>query len=223
MKTPSFSGAARVSHECRSGVHPLHRSIRSKRYRNYSLSVYHLGDAVQHLGRYFVPNVNDNIIIPGGAVFSLIFIWVAAHVGATVASVVNVPPLLGMLLSGLLLRNVPGGLVEALPNEWSSATRAAGLSVILMRSGLELDLVAFKRVGLACGRGCGDAGLSEAIATGFVATALFDLSVPLGLSLGFILAAVSPAVVVGGMFDLQARGWDGVERYSEFSRRSGVV
>ena len=159
------------------------------------------------LGDILLPNVNDNIIIPGGAVFSLIFIWVAAHVGATVAKFVNVPPLLGMLLSGLLLRNVPGGLVEALPNEWSSATRAAGLSVILMRSGLELDLVAFKRVGLAAARLTVMPGLSEAIATGFVATALFDLSVPLGLSLGFILAAVSPAVVVGGMFDLQARGY----------------
>ena len=46
--------------------------------------------------------------------FSLIFIWAAAHVGATLAKLINVPPLLGMLLSGLCLRNVPGGLVEAL-------------------------------------------------------------------------------------------------------------
>ena len=82
------------------------------------------------LGDILLPNVNDNIIIPGGAVFSLIFIWVAAHVGATVAKFVNVPPLLGMLLSGLLLRNVPGGLVEALPNEWSSATRAERVVVV---------------------------------------------------------------------------------------------
>ena len=161
------------------------------------------------LGDVLLPNVNQNnvVVIPGGAVFSLIFIWAAAHVGATLAKLINVPPLLGMLLSGLCLRNVPGGLVEALPKEWSSATRAAGLSVILMRSGLELDLVAFKRVGLAAARLTVMPGLSEAIVTGFVATALFNLSVPLGLSLGFILAAVSPAVVVGGMFDLQARGY----------------
>jgi NhaP-type Na+/H+ or K+/H+ antiporter len=163
------------------------------------------------LGDILLPNVNseekDNIVIPGGAVFSLIFIWAAAHVGATMAKFMNVPPLLGMLLSGLCLRNVPGGLVEALPKEWSSATRAAGLSVILMRSGLELDLVAFKRVGLAAARLTVMPGLSEAVVTGLVATALFNLSVPLGLSLGFILAAVSPAVVVGGMFDLQARGY----------------
>ena len=54
-----------------------------------------------------------------------------------------------------------------------------------MRSGLELDLVAFKRVGLAAARLTVMPGLSEAIVTGFVATALFNLSVPLGLSLGF--------------------------------------
>ena len=143
------------------------------------------------LGDVLLPNVNQNnvVVIPGGAVFSLIFIWAVAHVGATLAKLINVPPLLGMLLSGLCLRNVPGGLVEALPKEWSSATRAAGLSVILMRSGLELDLVAFKRVGLAAARLTVMPGLSEAIVTGFVATALFNLSVPLGLSLGFILAA----------------------------------
>ena len=164
------------------------------------------------LGEVFLPHTtkmkNDTeIIIPGGAVFSLIFIWAAAHIGASIAKFANVPPLLGMLLSGLLVRNVPGDLVESLPNEWSSATRAAGLSVILMRSGLELDLEAFQRVGLAAARLTVLPGVSEAILTGFVATALFNVSIPLGLCLGFILAAVSPAVVVGGMFDLQARGY----------------
>jgi hypothetical protein len=47
----------------------------------------------------------------------------------------------------MLLRNMPGDLVEDLPKEWSGAIRSAGLSVILMRSGLELDLDAFKKVG----------------------------------------------------------------------------
>ena len=58
----------------------------------------------------------------------------------------KLPSLLGMLLAGMVLRNLPGDLVEDLPDGWSSAIRSAGLSVILMRSGLELDLNAFKQV-----------------------------------------------------------------------------
>jgi hypothetical protein len=48
------------------------------------------------LGDVLLPNVNQNnvVVIPGGAVFSLIFIWAAAHVGATLAKLINVPPLL---------------------------------------------------------------------------------------------------------------------------------
>ena len=50
-----------------------------------------------------------------------------------------------MLLAGVVLRNIPGTPVEGLPREWSSAIRAAGLSIILIRSGLELDFAAFKK------------------------------------------------------------------------------
>ena len=51
-----------------------------------------------------------------------------------------------MLISGIVLRNLPGGVLDAFPDSWSSGVRAAGLSVILMRSGLELDWPAFKEV-----------------------------------------------------------------------------
>ena len=50
-------------------------------------------------------------------------------------------------------------------------------------------------------------GASEALVCGAVATLIFGMHLTLGLSLGFILGAVSPAVVVLGMFDLQSRGF----------------
>lgn len=50
-------------------------------------------------------------------------------------------------------------------------------------------------------------GIAEAVVVCGMAVALFGMPVPLGLTLGFILAAVSPAVVVTGMFDLQTRGY----------------
>lgn len=42
---------------------------------------------------------------------------------------------------------------------------------------------------------------------GGVAAAVFKMPIALALTLGFVLAAVSPAVVVSGMFDLQKRGY----------------
>jgi solute carrier family 9B (sodium/hydrogen exchanger), member 1/2 len=50
-------------------------------------------------------------------------------------------------------------------------------------------------------------GIVEAICVGFVSMWVFGMPPALGLTLGFILAAVSPAVVVSGMFDLQTRGY----------------
>ena len=54
---------------------------------------------------------------------------------------IGMPPLLGMLISGMLLKNfnVIFGIegadpVAALPNSWSEGIRASGLSVILMES-----------------------------------------------------------------------------------------
>lgn len=75
------------------------------------------------------------------------------------------------------------------------------------RSGLELDIQTLKRAGGAAMRLTACPGIVEAIVVGGLATAIFKMPIALGLTLGFILAAVSPAVVVSGMFELQKRGY----------------
>lgn len=145
--------------------------------------------------------------IGGGAVWAVAIIWACAHIGGACANAVGLPSLIGMLLMGLFLRNVPGKLVDDLPESWSSDIRAAGLSVILLRSGLELDLPAFKSVGWMAARLTVMPGVSEAVTCGLFSMLIFKMSFPLGMCLGFILAAVSPAVVVLGMFELQSRGY----------------
>ena len=46
-----------------------------------------------------------------------------------------------MILSGMLLRNVGGGIViRGLQASWSKQIRAAALAIIFLRSGLEIDL-----------------------------------------------------------------------------------
>jgi hypothetical protein len=52
-----------------------------------------------------------------------------------------IPGALGMILSGVLLRNVGGGIVIAgLKASWSKQIRGAALAIIFLRSGLEIDL-----------------------------------------------------------------------------------
>lgn len=75
------------------------------------------------------------------------------------------------------------------------------------RSGLELDIQSLRRAGGAAIRLTACPGLVEAAVVGGLAVALFNMPIALGITLGFVLAAVSPAVVVSGMFDLQKRGY----------------
>lgn len=51
------------------------------------------------------------VMLPPGEGWALFLLWVCAHVGGFVASKVNLPPLLGMLVAGIILRNIPQGPV----------------------------------------------------------------------------------------------------------------
>lgn len=57
-------------------------------------------------------------MLPPEEGWALFLLWVCAHVGGFVASKVNLPPLLGMLIAGIILRNIPQGHYHApLPQE----------------------------------------------------------------------------------------------------------
>jgi len=133
------------------------------------------------IGDMMLPNKGASI--PDGALWSFLLIWVGSVIGGEIAVKCQLPSLLGMLLSGLVLRNLPGNLVEYLPETWSSSIRAAGLSVILMRSGLELDIDAFQKVGWMAARLTVLPGLSEAVVVGIASIFLFKMNVMLGICL----------------------------------------
>lgn len=158
--------------------------------------------------------LGDDEMAPGGSMFALMLIWVCSLVGGAAMKHIGMPPLLGMLLSGMILKNFNFALgldgddpVSSLPNTWSEGIRASGLSIILMRSGLELDIPAVKKAGLAAVKLTCCPGIAEAFVSALGAYWIFDMPIALAISLGFILAAVSPAVVVVGMFELQKAGY----------------
>mmetsp|Transcript_34301 Transcript_34301/g.90215 ORF Transcript_34301/g.90215 Transcript_34301/m.90215 type:complete len:663 (+) Transcript_34301:61-2049(+) len=100
-----------------------------------------------------------------------------------------------------------GKSLNGLPNNWASDIITFGLSIIFMRGGLELDLELVKKAGSAAIRLTVMPGVCEALMVAVFSMMIFGMSFILGLSLGFILAAVSPAVVVGAMFELKKKGY----------------
>lgn len=178
---------------------PMEKDVLYSMIGSFALLGLGFGAAVFCLGEEFM--------LIGGAGFSVWILWQASVLVGMACKEYGVPPLLGNLIIGIILKNLPGGVVDGLPDTWASIIRATGLSLILMRSGLELDVPMVVKQGWVAARLTIMPGFVEAMASGAVAHAIFGMPLPLAFALGFILAAVSPAVVVGGMFNLQKRGY----------------
>ena len=140
---------------------------------------------------------------------SLSCIWLSSFLGGYLIRFFRLPPLLGMIGASVILTNMIGTI--QIPETWGETITSSGLAIILLLSGLELDLNGLKKSsGVAMRLTCVP-GIVEAFVSGTMATFIFGMPFWLGLSLGFILAAVSPALVVVGMLKLQRLGY-GVEK-----------
>lgn len=157
-----------------------------------------------YLAILFISEVD--FMLPYSSGFALAVLWGGSVAGGQAAKLVGLPPLLGMLCTGILVKNA-GDLARGLPATWAAVIRAVGLMNILMRGGLEMDMGAVRRLGMCVVRLTVIPGVTEAVVTGAFAAYIFSMPLALGLSLGFILGAVSPAIVVGGMFNLQSQGY----------------
>ena len=50
------------------------------------------------------------VMLPPNQGWAVFLIWVCAHVGGYIAARVSLPPLLGMLIAGIILVNIPQGM-----------------------------------------------------------------------------------------------------------------
>jgi len=157
--------------------------------------------------------LQTDMMLPWGPGFSAVLVWVCSTAAGELLKWKKMPPLLGNLLAGMLLKNLlPDGnenfkSIRGLPDGWASDIITFGLTIIFLRGGLEIDLDMVRKAGVVATRLTIMPGVSEAIVVGISATMIFDMTFTLGISLGFILAAVSPAVVVGAMFELKKHGY----------------
>ena len=113
----------------------------------------------------------------------------------------RLPGLLGMLLLGVLLGPYVLNWLDPDMLRMSGDLRLLALIIILLRTGLGIKREALNRVGVTALKLSCIPGLCEGFAIAFVSIYLLGFSFIEGGILGFIVAAVSPAVVVPPMLN----------------------
>ena len=83
---------------------------------------------------------------PNGTLFLLIAMVVCALLLGRLFELARLPALLGMLITGIVLKNLPGLEFEDRWPDYSSTLRGTALVIILMRAGLGLDPEALKKL-----------------------------------------------------------------------------
>ncbi|KRT86794.1 Na/H antiporter [Oryctes borbonicus] len=144
---------------------------------------------------------------PGGLLFQLILLALCAHFGGFLMSLTTLPPLIGMLITGLVLQNV--GIVDINESfgEVTKELRKIALVIILIRAGLDLDPLALKRLKFITIKVGLVPWVVEAVVITLTTHFLLDLPWIWAVMLGVLIAAVSPAVVVSCLFRLRSKGY----------------
>ncbi|XP_030835794.1 sodium/hydrogen exchanger 9B2 [Strongylocentrotus purpuratus] len=152
--------------------------------------------------------VTGSEALPGGNLFALFILVVSCKAGGLAIEVIKLPALLGMLVVGFMLRNIPViNVAEDISPTWSSSLRDMALVIILLQAGIGLDASALKRLSMVCVRLCCMPCIAEACTAAVVSHFLLGFPWAWGFMLGFVLGAVTPAVIVPSLLSLQARGY----------------
>ncbi|WP_416199135.1 MAG: Sodium/proton antiporter, CPA1 family [Sporanaerobacter sp.] len=114
----------------------------------------------------------------------------------------KLPGLLGMLILGVIIGPYGLNLLQADMINISGDLRKIALIIILLRAGLGINKADLKKVGNSALKMSCIPGLIEGLFIAFASTKFLDFSFVQGGILGFIIAAVSPAVVVPSMLSL---------------------
>ncbi|MEG1254310.1 cation:proton antiporter [Clostridium sp.] len=117
----------------------------------------------------------------------------------------NLPGLLGMLILGIILGPYGFNIISNDLLNISTDLRKIALIIILLRAGLGIKKSDLKEVGKPAIKMSFIPGILEGLSIAIISTQLLGFTFIQGGILGFIIAAVSPAVVVPQMINLMER------------------
>lgn len=137
----------------------------------------------------------------------LVSLFVLAQIFGVLVKFVHLPPLLGMLLAGILLKQIDYFHAEGIFLKFTATVRSCAMTMILLRAGLGLNPLVLCRLSTVVLRVAVFPCSVEAVTVAVVSHYLLDLPWQWGFLLGFILSAVSPAVLVPSLLTLQSNGY----------------
>ncbi len=142
---------------------------------------------------------------------SLALILILGLAAGKLVSFIRLPPLTGMLLTGILAGPYCFSLISPSVLSISSELRRIALLIILIRAGLNLKTDDLRRAGRPALLMCFVPASMEILGMVLIAPCLLHISIPEALLLGSVIAAVSPAVIVPHMIRIITEGY-GKER-----------
>ena len=143
---------------------------------------------------------------------SIALIIIMSLMISKIMQIIKVPPIIGMLITGIILGPYALDLIDGRILDISAELRQMALIVILLRAGLALKLEDLKKIGRPALLLAFVPATFEIIGVIILAQVLFSLSFLESAILGSILAAVSPAVVVPRMIKLIESGYGNKKR-----------
>lgn len=120
---------------------------------------------------------------------------------------IHLPGLIGMLLVGIAIGPYALNLIDSSILTISSDLRQIALIIILVRAGLSLNIDDLQTIGRPAILLCFVPAVFEITAITILGPMLLNLSIVDSLTLGAVLAAVSPAVIVPKMINLMEDGY----------------
>ncbi|KAF8764998.1 Sodium/hydrogen exchanger 9B2 like protein [Argiope bruennichi] len=151
--------------------------------------------------------LTGSMALPGGPIFGLFALVVVCYLGGQFMRILKLPTLVGMMVFGFVLRNVPHiNVAKDIPEEWAGNIRNMALILILLRAGLEVDADVLKNNKSTCSKLIFIPFIAEFIAAGISAHYLLYMPWIWSFLMASMLAAVSPAVVLPVMLKLQKKG-----------------
>jgi NhaP-type Na+/H+ or K+/H+ antiporter len=148
---------------------------------------------------------------PGGMWFDPIAcIMVSGILGGYLARLTLMPPLVGIMVVGIIWHLMPGNLTAGITDTVSGAAEDVAVSVIVMRAGLGLNLEALKKVSFTALALAFIPPTAEAVMFGLLGPPLFGFSFSWGLIMGFSINAAA-LIIAPVVMEHSNQGY-GVER-----------
>ncbi|XP_075256628.1 sodium/hydrogen exchanger 9B2-like [Convolutriloba macropyga] len=141
-------------------------------------------------------------------IICMFLVYASARLLAFFMRSAQLPELLGMLLAGFVLSNSYPD-VQNINKTTKSIMSDLAFSIILVRAGLSLNIETFKQMKatiflLAMTPGC----VVEATIVAMLAWIVLDFTISWAYMFGFIICAISPAIIVPTMLKIQTEGYD---------------